>query len=203
MKNLTAKSHPGDLFYIPAFDKDGKCGIVIARYIELMAPNVGHIIEIFNKHYKSFPTNITEVDMSTRLLRPVMFDMYFKDIPRWKVLFSDSEYEKSQSDYKNISFAFYFDAWVGGRTVKASKEQLKDMEESTCWGPEHLIFIVNAYLAGIFAGHEQFRDEVVPPEQQVDNPSAYARVIDLAKSIDKKMKTLAIELKRKPKIRFE
>lgn len=36
---------PGDLFHIPAMEKDGERGFVIGRYIDIVLPNVGHLIE--------------------------------------------------------------------------------------------------------------------------------------------------------------
>ena len=47
MKPLTSKAKSGDLFYIPAMNKEGKPGFVIGRYIELIPTNVGHLIEEF------------------------------------------------------------------------------------------------------------------------------------------------------------
>lgn len=187
MKNLTAKCEPGDLFYIPAFSRDGECGIVIARYIELLQPNVGHLIEIFDRHYLEVPKEIVDIDMSRRLLRPVMFSMYFKNIPRWKILFSDPHYKKSDSNYEEISFAFYSYAWVGGKKVEVSKKDLEKLEDSTCWGSEQLIFLVNAYIAGMFKADERYQDNRVPTDLQISNTTEYARVVELAKIVDKKI----------------
>ena len=50
-----SKAKPGDCFYIPGMNKEGKSGVVIGRYIELTPTNVGHLIEVFAKFYTERP----------------------------------------------------------------------------------------------------------------------------------------------------
>jgi hypothetical protein len=66
----------------------------------------GYLIEVFARFYMELPQSIDEVDISQRLFRPIMCSLRFAEVPRWKVLFSDPGYDKSQSDYDNIGIAF-------------------------------------------------------------------------------------------------
>lgn len=188
MKRLNTKSSPGDLFHIPAVNKDGKVGFVIARYIELLTPNVGYIIEVFAKFYTSLPSTLTEVDISRRLFRPIMIDMSFRYVPRWRVLFSDAAYDKSQSGYEQIAFAFYSEAWIGGVEFKMSREELAKFEESICWRTHHVIFRVNAHLEGIFNPDERYDHQRVPESKRFDNPAAFDDVVRVANLVEDNFK---------------
>lgn len=101
---------PGDLFYIPALNANDEPGFVIARYIELIPPALGHLIEVFGHFYTQIPASIEQVDTSRRLFRPIFCSMRFSGIPRWKILFSDPGYKnptpittKSNSPLKDES----------------------------------------------------------------------------------------------------
>ena len=197
MRQLTSNSvRAGDLFYIPAV-REAVCGFVMARYIELIPTNVGHLIEVFARFYLMPPAAVAEVDKSERLFRPIMCSLRFSEIPRWKVLFSDSGYEKSESDYNNIAFAFPNYIWKGGKEkIKPSYEgQLKEFEDSTCWRMIHVVFRVNAHLAGIFEANEAYDYRRLPEDLRVDNPVAKERVIVAARLMDERFKTWAEEAK--------
>lgn len=180
MKPLTKNAKPGDLFYIPAMNKEGKSGFVIGRYIELIPTNVGHLIEVFARFYTERPQSIDEVDKSQRLFRPIMCSLRFSEIPRWKVLFSDPDYDKSQSDYDNIAIAFDTKLWIGGKSRGALKVELGEFEDSTCWRMHHIVFRVNAHLAGIFGPNDWYDYHLVPKGQRVDDSQAKEKVIALA-----------------------
>lgn len=188
---------PGDLFYIPAINKAEDYGFVIARYIELIPTNIGHLIEVFEKFYLVPPTDIENVDTSRRLFRPIMCSLRFAEIPRWKVLFSDTGYDRSESNYENITFAFHNDLWIGGKEkIKpAYSAQLKEFEDSTCWRMFHIIFRVNAHLAGIFGPDESYDYHRVPTSLRLDNAAAKEKVIALAEALDKKFKLWEKEAK--------
>lgn len=190
IKLLSKSVKPGNLFYIPAM-KNNIAGFVISRYIDLVQPNVGYLIEVFAKFYTDPPKAIDEVDATQRLFRPVMFSMYFGEIPKWKILFSDPEYSKSQSDYANITFAFHDDLWIGGQggIRPDSPEQLRDFEESICWRTHHLIFRVNAHLAGLLGPNERYDYHRVPAKYRIDDPAGIQEVRALAAKIDERSKS--------------
>lgn len=52
------KPGPGDIFYIPALKITDADGFVLARYIEFIKPNLGHLIEVFEKFYIKPPERI-------------------------------------------------------------------------------------------------------------------------------------------------
>ena len=113
MTDLTAPK-PGDLFYFPAVNANDEPGFVIARYIELIPPALGHLIEVFAHFYTQIPASIEQVDTSRRLFRPIFCSLRSSGIPRWKILFSDPGYKKPSSHYEKIQFAFIkanLDGW--------------------------------------------------------------------------------------------
>lgn len=195
MKQLTSASKPGDLFYIPAFNKEGDYGFVIGRYIELVPTNVGYLIEVFAKFYTAPPKSIEEVDKSQRLFRPIMCSLRFAEIPRWKVLFSDPNYDKSQSDYDNIAIAFHMDLWVGGKSRSATPEELNGIEKSTWWRTHHIILRVNTHLAGIFGPNDCYDYHRVPKGGRIDDPGVLEKVIAVAEAMDERFKMWAEEAK--------
>lgn len=184
MKLLNKNVNPGDLFYIPAIDKKGTYGIVMGRYIELVSPSAGDLIEVFSKFYTTPPGKIEDVDISERLFRPILCSFRFSEIPRWKILFSDILYEKSQSNYKNISFAYCSDLWKGGTVTPAKQTELIGIERATCWRMHHVIFRVNAHLAGYLGENDIYDYHRLPEGVRFDSPSAEAKVIDVAVKID-------------------
>ncbi len=162
MNELNKKAKPGCIFYIPAISKRGEAGFLLARYIELLKPNVGYFIEVFDIFYLEPPTSFGQIDMSRRLFRPVMFDMYFQYVPRWKVLFQDAAYDRAQSNYSQIAIAFHTELWVGGKSLPLPPGAAKKFEGATCWSPYQIIFLVNAHLAGIFGPEERYDYHRVP-----------------------------------------
>ena len=183
------------MFYIPAMTKEGTFGFVIGRYIELVPTNVGYLIEVFAKFYTEPPKSIEEVEKSQRLFRPIMCSLRFAEIPKWKILFGDSSYDKSHSDFDNIAIAFHDDLWIGGKDQPLPRGQLKEFEPSTCWRMHHIVFRVNAHLAGIFGPDECYDYHRVPKEERVDDPDAKAKVIALAEAMDEQFKIWADEAK--------
>jgi hypothetical protein len=184
MRPLTTKAKPGDLFYIPAKNRDGKSGFVIGRYIKLVPTNVGYVIEVFARFYTELPQSIEEVDESKRLFRPIMCSLRFAEIPRWKVLFSDPSYDKSKSNYANISFTFDTKIWIGGKSRSAIQAELSEFEDSTCWRMHHIVFRVNAHLAGIFGPNDRYDYHRVPKGHRVDDAAAKEKVFALAEAMD-------------------
>ena len=198
MKLVSGRSiQPGDIFYIPGMNKEGDYGFVLARYIELIPTNVGHLIEVFAKFYTIPPTSIEDVDKTHRLFRPIMFDMYFQRIPKWKVLFSDPGYDKSQSDYTNIGIAFHTNLWLGGNCKPATREQLNKFEASECWRTHHIMLRVNAHLSGLFGPEEEYDYSRIPKGQRVDDPGVVEKVIAVAEEIDGRFKIWAARKKTK------
>jgi|GEM_PF-1244188 len=189
MKPLMSNAKQGDLFYIPAMNKEGKSGFVIGRYIELIPTNVGHLIEVFAKFYTERPESLAEVDKNQRLFRPIMCSLRFAEIPRWKILFGDPGYDKSQSDYDSIAIAFDTKLWIGGKSRSATKDELREFEDSTCWRMHHIVFRVNAHLAGIFGPNDRYDYHRVPKGQRVDDPAAKEEVIALAEAMDARFKS--------------
>lgn len=195
------RPQPGDLFYIPARNADGTHGFVIARYIEHIEPNIGYLIEVFAKFYTEPPARIEEVDTSRRLFRPVMWSTYFpKPFPRWKILFGNPGYDKAQSDYENITIAWYNDIWIGGQSRKVSQEIFDTLEPSICWRTDHLIFRVIAHLAGIFGPEDKYDYHKLPATLRVDNPQMKDAVLALALEMDQRFQAWQEqEKKRKPR----
>ncbi|MYN19700.1 hypothetical protein GTP81_23430 [Rugamonas sp. FT107W] len=195
MKSLTENAKPGDLFYIPAMNEEGKSGFVIGRYIELIPTNVGHLIEVFARFYTERPQSIDKVDKSQRLFRPIMCSLRFAEIPKWKILFSDPGYDKSQSDYDNIAIAFDTKLWIGGKSQDATRDKLREFEDSTCWRMHHVIFRVNAHLAGIFGPNDGYDYHRVPKGCRVDDPGVLEKVIALAEAVDERFKIWSEEVR--------
>ncbi|WP_200953791.1 MULTISPECIES: Imm26 family immunity protein [unclassified Duganella] len=195
-----SKVKPGDLFYVPATNKECKSGFVIGRYIELVPTNAGHLIEVFARFYTELPKSIDEVDKSQRLFRPIMCSLRFEEIPKWKVLFSDPSYDTSQSDYGSIAIAFDTKLWSGGKSRSATKEELQEFEDSTCWRMHHIVFRVNAHLAGIFGPNDCYDYHRVPKGLRVDDPAAKEEVIALAEAMDARFKNWEdVEKARRPR----
>lgn len=193
MKPLNAGVKPGDIFYIPGINKEGTYGFVLARYIELIKPNLGYLIEIFSEFYTSLPASIDHIDVSKRLFRPVMCSLLFRNLPRWKIIFSNPSYEKSQSEYENISIEFYDgDLWSGGEIIPLNRKKAGKYEDSTCWRMKHLIFRVNAHLAGLLGPNDSYDYDRLPKNCRVDSPDADAKVIDVAVVVDNLFKEWAL-----------
>lgn len=189
MKLLNAAVKPGDLFYIPAIDKQGDHGFVIARYIELIKPNLGHLIEVFSRFYTAPPACLEEVDTSSRLFRPVMCSLAFQRMPRWKILFSDPGYDKSLSNYEDIAIAFHRELWKGGVCLPLEEKDYPAYEDATCWRMHHLVFRVHAHLAGLLGPDDGYDYHRLPENQRVDSLEADARVVDVETKIDQLSRT--------------
>lgn len=184
MKALRAPK-PGDLFYIPAVDAADAPGFVIARYIEFMPPALGHLIEVFAEFHTRIPASIAQVDTSRRLFRPIFCSLRFSAIPRWKILFSDPRYTRSDSRYEEIQFAFGTDIWSGGHSHPASADRRSGVEPSICWRMDHLVFRVIAHLRGAIAKHACMEYAALPEDLRVDNDVAFERVKRAAASMQK------------------
>jgi hypothetical protein len=184
MKRVNKSIAPGDLFCIPALSKEGE-GFVVARFIDVVSGNAGYLIEVFKKFYKALPGSLADVDVSERLFRPVLCSFNFTDIPRWRVLFQDAAYEKAQSCFADIVLEFVPYLWVGGeKRPKGSVAEGKGLEPSVCWRTLHVIFRVNAHLAGIFKQDEPYDYHRLPAEMRVDDDAAVQAVIELAESVE-------------------
>lgn len=188
MKALT-KPKAGDLFYIPAVNKDDEIGFIIARYIELIEPNLGHLIEVFEKFYTEIPTSIDEVDTTRRLFRPIFCSLRFSSLPRWKILFSDPDYEKSMSGYGKIKFAFDSSLWVGGKSLSATESQLEGIEPSICWRMDHIVFRVIAHLKGALDPDDIMDYEKLPEDLREDSDIASERVEKAARIMNEKFES--------------
>lgn len=197
MKLLNAAVKPGDLFYIPAIDKTGDHGFVIGRYIELIKPNLGHLIEVFSAFHTTPPACLDDVDTSSRLFRPVMCSLAFQLIPRWKILFSDPCYDKSLSNYQDIAIAFHRELWKGGVIVPLEDKDYPAYEDATCWRMHHLVFRVNAHLAGLLGPNDAYDYHCLPTDQRVDSLEAEARVMAVAKTIDQLSRSWTMSKKTK------
>ncbi|EDS4738650.1 hypothetical protein B0C58_004703 [Salmonella enterica subsp. enterica serovar Oranienburg] len=179
------KPEPGDLFYIPALNISDVDGFVLARYIEFIKPNLGYLIEVFEHFYTELPEK-RSVDTSSRLFRPIFCSMRFSDIPKWKILFSDPDYDKSKSGYERISFAFDGSIWIGGVSKKATPEQLINIEPSVCWRMDHIVFRTIAHLKRLVHKNDVMNYHQLPIEYRVDNEIAKRRVRDISEIMDKK-----------------
>lgn len=182
------KPEPGDLFYIPALNISDVNGFVLARYIEFIKPNLGYLIEVFEHFYTKPPEKKSDVDMSGRLFRPIFCSMRFSDIPKWKILFSDLDYDKSKSGYERISFAFDGSIWTGGVSKKVKSEQLINIEPSICWRMDHIVFRTIAHLKGLVQKNDVMDYHQLPTEYRVDNEIAKRRVREISELMDKKFK---------------
>ncbi|WP_025113503.1 hypothetical protein [Pseudomonas sp. H1h] len=199
MKMLGKSACPGDFFYIPAYGEMQQQGFVIARFIENVSGNLGYLIEVFERFYTTPPGTREDVDIRNRLFKPVLCSFRFSEVPKWRVLFSDPDYDRAQSNYDDIKFLFYSSLWVGGKDIPQSQwsGSLSIIEEAVCWRTLHLIFRVNAHLAGIFGADEPYDYDRLPNDLREDNPAAIARVVSLAQAMDDKFKAWAAESKKK------
>lgn len=141
---LLIKPESGDFFfYIPAVDEFNVDEFFITRYIEYIKPNLGHLIEVFKKFYTEPPEKNSDVNTNERLFRPIFCSMRFSGIPRWRILFSNPDYDKSDSGYESISFAFGSSIWVGRETKDIAIEKQSDIEPSICWRMDHFKYKTN------------------------------------------------------------
>ncbi|MBV6286691.1 hypothetical protein [Pseudomonas aegrilactucae] len=192
MRKIDKNIRPGDLFYIPAMSPENEVGVVVARYIEDVPGNVGALIEVFKKFYLNFPVGKDEVDMSERLFRPVLCSFYFSEVPRWRIFAHDRDYDRSASAYSEIVFEFVPYLWVGGTKVwKGELNGGDEFEKSICWRTLHLIFRVNAHLAGYFSASDAYDYHKLPVSERVDNKKAIAKVIELAETVEVKLKSVS------------
>jgi len=184
MKPLNNKVRPGDVFYIPTCDIDINPGFVLARHIEDVSPSIGSLIEVFGKFYTAIPNGKDEVDLSERLFRPIIWDMYFfKPFPRWKILFSDPSYDRSMSDYENIGIAFDQKLWLGGKIIDATKAEMAAYEPSICWSVENIILRTIAHNVGIFKSNDRYDYNLLPINLRF-NDGAYGVSEKIAKEVD-------------------
>ncbi|MGH1517283.1 hypothetical protein [Chryseobacterium sp. JK1] len=188
MKSLM-KPKPGDLFYIPSINQLNENGFVIARYIEFMTPNLGHLIEVFDHFYTEPPKKISDVYTTKRLFQPIFCSMRFSGIPRWKILFSNPEYDKSESSYKNITFEFDGSIWMGGESIITENQELQNIEPSICWRMDHIILRVLYHLKGFLANNEIMDYDKIPMEYSMDNELTGEKILEMAKMTDNKFKS--------------
>lgn len=202
MRLLRNDVRSGDVFYIPAMSKEGRVGFVLARFIEHVEHNAGALIEVFKKFYSEPPQALDEVDMSERLFRPILCSLRFSEIPRWKILFSDTGYERTDSNYENIVIEYYSEYWRGGkRHPKAFNahgySDASAYEAATCWRMHHIIFRVNAHLSGFLGGQDNFLLDRIPEDMRVGNKEAEKKIIDLAREVDDLFKVWGSKRKTK------
>jgi hypothetical protein len=176
----------GDLFYIPALNISDDNGFVLARYIDFIKPNLGYLIEVFEQFYIEPPKKKLDVNMSDRLFRPIFCSMRFSNIPKWKILFNDPDYDKEKSGYREISFAFDGSIWRGGVTKKATSEQLMNVEPSICWRMDHIVFRTIAHLKGLVHKDDVMDYHQLPEDYRIDNDIAKRRVYEISEIINNK-----------------
>lgn len=189
MKILRSDVRPGDVFYIPAFSSEGEVGFVLARFIEHVEHNAGALIEVFNKFYREPPENLAQVDMVERLFRPILCSLRFSEIPRWRILFGDETYDKTDSSYADIGLEYHAELRVGG--VRYPKPvglhgyaNCSNYETATCWRMHHIVFRVNAHLAGCLGPNDSYRAGKLPEDMRVGNEAAETKVVSLAREVD-------------------
>lgn len=202
MRMLRNDVRSGDVFYIPARSSSGDSGFVLARFIEHVEFNAGALIEVFKKFYSEPPKTLGEVDMSERLFRPILCSLRFSEIPRWKILFSDSGYERADSNYEDIIVEYYSEYWVGGeRRPKALREhgysKASPYEAATCWRMHHIVFRVNAHLSGFLGDQDTFLMEKLPENMRVGNGEAEQKVVELANEVDALFRSWSTKKKTK------
>lgn len=184
MRPLNNRVRAGDIFYIPACDISLKSGFVVARHIESISPNIGSLIEVFKGFYTEVPRQIDEVDLSQRLFRPIIWDMYFfKPFPRWRILFSDPLYDRSMSGYEDIGIAFDQALWLGGKSIKVTEPERLAYEPSICWSVENIIIRVIAHNIGVFKEDERY-DYNRLPEYLKFNGGSYGVSEKVAKEVE-------------------
>jgi hypothetical protein len=152
------KIKPGDIFYIPVYQSDETMGFVLARHISYHSGL--NVAEIFSKFYTYLPLSIDQVDFSKRLFRPVFCSLeYYKTTTskKWRILFSDKNYEKSQSNYDSITIVSpegeYF---IKSKSFIGGKDELTTQEDTTIWMPLDLSIRASAHLNGFFGCNEKF-----------------------------------------------
>jgi len=184
MKQLKKTALHGDLFCVPAIDKTEKHGFVIGRFIETTPENLGYLIEIFKKFYVTPPSSLKDVDRSERLFRPILTSLSFVNIPRWHVILHDPDYEKSQSEYNNIGFAFNTVLWLGGKDAPLPRNSDELYEPPTNWSPIQVIWRACLHLKGIFQADDVFEFTKIPQNMRINNPDISLKLIALAHEID-------------------
>ncbi|WP_158664902.1 hypothetical protein [Pseudomonas sp. SWI44] len=189
MKLLRNDAQAGDIFYIPAITPAGEVGFVLARFIEHVEHNAGALIEVFKKFYREPPKTLGQVDMTGRLFRPILCSMRFSEIPRWRILFRGEAYDRLVSNYRDITLEYHSDFRVGGvRHPKPVSEHgyasCSPYEAATCWRMHHIVFRVNAHLAGYFGPNDSCRMSEIPEDMRIGNEVAEQKVLGLAKEVD-------------------
>lgn len=200
MDQISKSIKPGYEFCVPAIDAHERCGMVVGRYIAHIEPNIGHLIEIFSAFYLTPPESVAKIDRSTRLFRPILCSLRFAEIPKWRILHRNINYNIIDSNFDSIAIAFDTEKWLGGKFSNRSRSEMELLEPSICWRTHHVVFRVNAYLSGIFLRDESYDFHKLPSSLRVDNPEAQTRVIEAATMLDRNIKE-ASEIDGKPKAR--
>lgn len=156
------RTKPGDLFYIPACDKNNEVGFVLGRHIDSEAGL--RIIEVFSRFYKEPPSTLKDVDLTSRLFRPIVcsLEFYKQTISnKWRVLYSDEAYDRELSGWSSITISMPLTNVTGnffkkGKGYSQKEESIEELEDSTIWMPINLSRRCSAYLSGIFEPNERY-----------------------------------------------
>jgi hypothetical protein len=160
------KTKPGDIFAIPAHNATGEIGFVACRHIALKFDVP--LFEVFRRFYTAPIPSLAEADTSARLFRPVMMLLTFDKIgiptkDKWRILFSDPNYDKSQSNFEKIQIGYLhgggpdlYTLWEGGVDRRVPFEIVSKVEAAEWWVPMHISMRVSAHLAGLIGPTEQY-----------------------------------------------
>lgn len=133
----------GDIFAIPLFLPCSQMGDYIdyrkyqfrkddiyafGRLIDIDMGNCS-LIEVFG-YVGKVPDTPEIIVNSGRLFKPVFVVSVLKT-GRWPLLFENSHYDKwVDSNYENISFVLHSELWKGGKGIKITQAQRRELLES-------------------------------------------------------------------------
>ncbi len=152
------KTSPGDVFAIPAHNKLGDIGFVLARHIDLKFDVP--IFEVFSTFYTekiSFPLAELKAE---RLFRPIMMILRFGkgSVPtseKWPIIFRDENYHRDISNFNAIQIGYAhaggppFRLWEGGKERHVSYDEAAQAEAAQWWTPVQVSVRVSYHLAGL------------------------------------------------------
>jgi hypothetical protein len=183
------KTDSGDLIAMPAYSGSGEIGFVVARHIALQY--TVPLFEVFDEFYQTPPNSMAELNLNSRLFRPIPMLLQFNKITvpppcKWRILFNDPNYHPEQSNYSKIQIGYHhsghtsFDLWEGGEKRSVSKEEVMQAERAIWWTPLHICIRASAHLAGLIGPTELYDNwKVVGLANTPENKAEFDKRFDV------------------------
>jgi hypothetical protein len=208
------KTTPGDVFAIPAHNKLGEIGFVLARHIDLEFDVP--IFEVFSEFYTEKISFALSELKAERLFRPIMMILYFgkASVPtadKWSIIFRDENYNRDMSNFNAIQIGYAhaggppFRLWEGGKERHVSYDEAARAEWAQWWTPAQVSVRVSHHLAGLIGPQDNYSGWKINgiPQDEQNRPqleAASAKAFDLAlrdsSVMHEKFKQWAVEEKK-------